>query len=137
MNDLQDCIILGNSFFPLFYAQQYSTKLCELYNCVLWKFSRQSASHLIVLIIIHAITPISLHYFKGVQSAFRSCLLGRMSLERLSKSGNKPKKSPFLPLGLPNPDIIIDQTDTCLPKWLREKQESAQLQYLQPKPAKW
>lgn len=29
--------------------------------------------------------------------------------------------SPFLPLGLPNPDIIINQTDTCLSKWLQEK----------------
>lgn len=39
-----------------------------------------------------------------------------------------PKKRPFLPLGLSNPDIIIDQTDIYLPKLvgtvLHERQES-------------
>lgn len=50
-----------------------------------------------------------------------------MSLLWFSKSGKKPKKRPFLPRGLSNPDIIIDQTDIHLPKLvgtvLYERQE--------------
>lgn len=62
------------------------------------------------------------------QSAFQSCFLSRMSLFWFSKSGKMPKKRSFLPLGLSNPDIIIDQTDIHLPNLvgtvLHERQES-------------